>query len=63
MEIDLITILYVLLSFSILFNILLLLRIKYLREEIRELKGGVELSKEELELLKNRLTKIKSYED
>ncbi len=59
---ELLTILYVLLGLSTLFNILLLLRIKYLRDEIRELKGGVELSKEELNQLKNRLSILKSRE-
>jgi len=60
---DFATILYAMLSLSILLNVLLLLRLKYLKEEILELKGGVELSKEELGLLKERLTKIKNYED
>ncbi|GBE54708.1 MAG TPA: hypothetical protein ENH28_00110 [Euryarchaeota archaeon] len=60
---DFTTILYAMLSLSIVLNVLLLLRLKYLKEDILELKGGVELSKEELELLKDRLTKIKNYED
>lgn len=59
---DLHTLLYVLLGLSTLFNVLLLLRIKYLRDEIREIRGGVELSKEELDQLKNRLSSIKNHE-
>ncbi|GCC10762.1 hypothetical protein IPdc08_00798 [archaeon] len=60
---DFSTILYAMLSLSIVFNVLLLLRLKYLKDDILELKGGVELSKEELELIKDRLTKIKNYDD
>ena len=52
-------IIYILLFISITFNVLLLFRIKYLREDIREIKGGVELSQEELDRLKNRLQRIK----
>ncbi len=50
---------YILLFISIIFNVLLLFRIKYLREDIREIRGGVELSQEELDKLKSRLQKIK----
>ncbi|WP_456474121.1 hypothetical protein [Candidatus Pyrohabitans sp.] len=50
---------YVLLFISIMFNILFLLRIKYLREEIREIKGGMQLSKDELDRIKSRLLNIR----
>ena len=52
-------VIYVLLFVSVVFNMLLLLRIKYLREELSEIKGGVQLSQEELDKLKSRLQKIK----
>lgn len=50
---------YVLLFISIVFNILFLLRIKYLREEIQEIKGGMQLSKDELDRIKSRLLNIR----
>ncbi len=50
---------YVLLFISIVFNILFLLRIKYLREEIQEIKGGMRLSKDELDRIKSRLLNIR----
>jgi hypothetical protein len=52
-------IIYILLFISVIFNVLLLFRIKYLREEINEIRGGVQLSQEELDKLKSRLQKIK----
>jgi hypothetical protein len=52
-------IIYVLLFVSVVFNVLLLFRIKYLKEELSEIKGGVQLSQEELDKLKSRLQKIK----
>ena len=54
-----ILILYLLLFFSVLFNVLLLFRIKYLRDDIIEIRRSVELSHEELEQLKSRLMRIK----
>ncbi|NOZ59351.1 MAG: hypothetical protein GXO66_07250 [Euryarchaeota archaeon] len=52
-------IIYVLLFISVVFNVLLLFRIKYLREDIREIRGGVQLSQDELQQLRGRLQKIK----
>jgi|Deesub1362A_J573_1020465.scaffolds.fasta_scaffold00771_7 hypothetical protein len=52
-------VIYILLFISVIFNVLLLFRVKYLKEEIREIKGGVQLSQEELNKLKSRLLKIK----
>jgi len=54
-----ILILYALLFLSVLFNVLLLFRIKYLRDDIIEIRRSVELSQEELEQLKSRLMRIK----
>ncbi|GEM_PF-3504563 len=54
-----IIILYILLFLSVLFNVLLLFRIKYLRDDILEIRRSVELSQEELEQLKSRLMRIK----
>ncbi len=50
---------YLLLFVSVVFNVLLLFRIKYLREDIMEIRGGVQLSQEELQKLKSRLMRIK----
>ncbi|NOZ77008.1 MAG: hypothetical protein GXO65_04905 [Euryarchaeota archaeon] len=44
---------------SLVFNVALILKIEQQKKEIRKIKGGVQLSKEELERLKARLDRIK----
>ncbi|WP_457555444.1 hypothetical protein [Candidatus Pyrohabitans sp.] len=55
------TVIYILLFISVVFNVLLLFRIKYLKEDIREIKGGVQLSRDELQQLRSRLRRIKEH--
>jgi len=56
---NLVLTLYVLLFVSVIFNLLLLVRVKYLQEEVSQVRGGVDLSREELEQLKSRVSQFK----
>ncbi len=49
----------VLLGGSLLFNLLLLIRVQKLKKDVRGIKEGIQLSKEELEQLKTRICRIK----
>ena len=49
----------ILLVGSLLFNLLLLIRVQKLKKDVRGIKEGIQLSKEELEQLKTRIGKIK----
>ncbi len=49
----------VLLAGSLLFNLLLLIRVQRLKKDVRGIKEGIQLSKEELEQLKTRIGRIK----
>jgi hypothetical protein len=44
---------------SVIFNVALIFKIERQKTEIQKIRGGVKLSKEELERLKSRLSKIK----
>ena len=50
----------VLLAGSFLFNLLLLLRVQRLKKDVRGIKEGIALSKDELEQLKTRIGRIKT---
>jgi hypothetical protein len=52
--------LYTLLFISISTNIVLLVRIQQLQKSLKKIKGGVELSREELEQLRARLKRLKN---
>jgi hypothetical protein len=54
------TLLYTLLFISISTNIVLLVRIQQLQKSLKKIKGGVELSREELEQLRARLKRLKN---
>ena len=49
----------ILLAGSFLFNLLLLIRFQRLKKDVRGIKEGIQLSKEELEQLKTRIGRIK----
>jgi|Deesub1362A_J573_1020465.scaffolds.fasta_scaffold00005_24 hypothetical protein len=53
------TLIYSLLLISLATNIVLLFRIQQVQKKLKKLQGGVELSREELEQLKDRLQKLK----
>ncbi len=54
-----VTVLYVLLILSLFFNLRLFIKVYRLEKDIKRIKGGVELSKEELQQLRARLSKIR----
>jgi hypothetical protein len=55
----LVTILYVLLILSVFLNLRLFIRVHKLEKDIKRIRGGVELSKEELRRIRSRISKMR----
>ncbi len=54
---------YPLLGASVVLNLLLLFKIRQLRSEVHGVRGGVALSREELEQLKQRMARLKKISE
>jgi len=55
----LVTVLYVLLILSVFLNFRLFIRVHKLEKDIKRIRGGVELSKEELQRIRSRISKMR----
>ncbi len=55
----LVTVLYLLLILSVFLNLRLFIRVHKLEKDIKRIRGGVELSKEELQRIRSRISKMR----